>query len=529
MPDAAREVARALRVAEDRLRAEGLTGGRAFDALLDTIRARLGDPVAPHPAAEAALGDLAPGPDVDLLGLAYERFFADLFKGGRGQYFTPRPLVALLLSRAGLAPGDRVLDPTCGSGGLLVEAARLGARVVGIDRDPLLARLAALNLRLGGHDADVRCADFFAARPEPFDAVIANPPFSVVIDEADVLARYQLAAGRDRALSDHLFLEAIERWVRPGGLAALVLPWSIVTNARAEPLRQRVDAGWVREAICALPEGVFRPFGGAAGRACLLWLRRRPVEEVDCAWAELSDPGYDVRSTRYKPTDAGALEALCRGEGWSPLPDGAWSPAPTTTRGRRVRDLATLRDDRVVPSRVLSGELGLVELADTDKTTGEVVALRRAPSGDIDQFKAVLGDGDVLVSRMRPELGNVAILHAPSDLPQVVGSTEWLPLAPVAHGHWLLHALRAPAWRDALPITEGQTRPRTTGDAVLDAPVAWPGEAVAARVHRLSERLHAERAALRARLDALQSLVDRFAAGEIDAAALDEAIAHLER
>ena len=38
----------------------------------------------------------------DLLGLAYERFFPDLFKGLRGQFFTPPALGALLVSRLGI-------------------------------------------------------------------------------------------------------------------------------------------------------------------------------------------------------------------------------------------------------------------------------------------------------------------------------------------------------------------------------------------------------------------------------------------
>jgi len=528
MGEAAAGAARVLRHAEDRLRASGLTGARAFEALVDALQARLGDGGAAHPVAADALADLPAGADIDLLGLAYERFFPDLFKGKRGQYFTPPPLVRLLLSRVEVRIGTRVLDPTCGSGGLLLEAARRGARVAGIERDPLLARLAEVNLGLSGVPATIRCADFFAAVPEPVDVVVANPPFSVVIDDPAVLARYEVAAGRARALSDHLFMEALERWVVPGGQAALALPWSLVVNPSAEALRARIDAAWVREALCVLPEGVFRPFGGAAGRACLLWLRRRPAPGVRQAWAELSDPGYDVRSNRLKPTSEAEVARLERGEGFAPLEAGAWTPAPPEVTGRRVGDLACLRQEKCVPARDLAGSVGLVELADTDKATGEVGAVRRVEAAAVRGTKAVLGAGDVLVSRMRPELGNVVVRPEGIEGP-VVGSTEWLPLVPRAAGHWLLHALRTPTWRDALPITEGQTRPRTTGEAVLASAVSWPGEAVAGRVDALSRRLYAERASLRARLEALQDAVDRFAAGEIDASTLDETVEALER
>jgi methylase of polypeptide subunit release factors len=512
-------VARGLLRAEDRLRAEGMTGGRAFEALVDALRARLGDDVEPLPAARDAVADLPLGPGVDLLGLAYERFFSDLFKGKRGQYFTPRPLVELLLDVAGVGPGDDVLDPTCGSGGFLVVAARRGARVRGIERDPLLARLAALNLRLAappvaaGVPPAIQQADFFAAEPDPADVVVANPPFSVAIEDPAVLRRYTLAEGRDRAVSDALFCEALARWVRPGGRAAIVLPFSIVSNAASEPLRDALDAGFAREGVCALPEGVFRPFGGAAGRAVLLWLRRRPCAAIPARWADLADPGWDVRSQRFKATSTAGIEALARGDGWRAL-DG-WTPPGAASDGLPLADLAIPRDERT-SAREAEARYRVVDLADVDKATGEVIGVREEPGAALIGPKSVLKQGDVLVSRLRPELNTVAI--APAD---AFGSSEWIALEPRKLPHWLLLALRTPAWRASLPLTGGQTRPRTTAEAVATSRVPWPGEEVASRADALAAQLHAQRASLRDRLLRLQEAVDRFGAGEIGAEELD--------
>jgi hypothetical protein len=50
--------------------------------------------------------------------------------------------------------------------------------------------------------------------------------------------------------------------------------------------------------------------------------------------------------------------------------------------------------------------------------------------------------------------------------------------------------------------------------------VRWPDASLALRVDALSRSLHADRAQLRARLDRLQALVDRFVSGEIDEAEL---------
>ncbi|NCG19696.1 MAG: N-6 DNA methylase, partial [Rhodobacterales bacterium] len=119
--------------AEHQLRAQGLTGATAFEQRLVAIRRRLGDDVPANSRLDALLLELDLTEEIDLLGLAYERFFSDLFKGKRGQFFTPRPLVSLLLSLLELQPGERVLDPTCGTRGFLVGAARQGALGPGIE------------------------------------------------------------------------------------------------------------------------------------------------------------------------------------------------------------------------------------------------------------------------------------------------------------------------------------------------------------------------------------------------------------
>ncbi|MCB9670453.1 MAG: N-6 DNA methylase [Alphaproteobacteria bacterium] len=501
--------ARSLAEAEERLRAAGLTGADAFRALRDTLLHRVGRDGEPHDA----LVDLAlPAADLDLLGLAYERFFPDLFKGRLGQFFTPRSVVRLLLARLPDLAGLDVLDPTCGSGGLLVLAGRAGARVRGLDVDPRMADLAGVNLALAGVDGEVRRADFFAAEPEPADVVVANPPFSVPLRDRAVLDRYAFGQGAERVASDVLFLEALEGWVKPGGHAALVLPWTVVANGSMAAVRDRVDAHWCRRGLCALPEGVFRPFGGAAGRAALLWLQRRPAEDGFMEWAELEDPGYDTRSTRLTPTDDAEVEALAAGRGWRPV--AGWLPPTVVAEGPALASWVTSDTTTTAggPGQVT------IDLADTDRSTGEV----RPRTVDNHGRRAVLRGGQVLVARMRPELGNVCLV--PEGL-EAVGSPEWIRLE-APWPHYLLHALRAPSWRASLPPTTGQTRPRTDADTVLATRVPRPSEPVLAEVEALSAHLLREREALRARLAALEHAVHAFVAGGPEAE-LAEAVARL--
>ena len=70
------------------------------------------------------------------------------------------PLVARRLVEEFSAPGELVLDPFCGSGTVLVEAALAGRRAVGVDANPLAVRLAVLKSRpVGAVDRELPLAE----------------------------------------------------------------------------------------------------------------------------------------------------------------------------------------------------------------------------------------------------------------------------------------------------------------------------------------------------------------------------------
>jgi type I restriction enzyme M protein len=61
----------------------------------------------------------------DVKGDAYEGLLqknAEDVKGGAGQYFTPRPLIAAMVDVIAPQPGQAICDPACGTGGFLLAA-----------------------------------------------------------------------------------------------------------------------------------------------------------------------------------------------------------------------------------------------------------------------------------------------------------------------------------------------------------------------------------------------------------------------
>lgn len=138
----------------------------------------------------------------DMLGDAYEylikQFADDAGKKG-GEFYTPKEVVQLLVRLLDPQPGQEVYDPTCGSGGMLVESAhhvaelpdgtlmeRPNVMLYGQEKNLGTWAISKLNLYLHNMRADIRRGDTLVdpkhlnedGSLKVFDRVIANPPFS---------------------------------------------------------------------------------------------------------------------------------------------------------------------------------------------------------------------------------------------------------------------------------------------------------------------------------------------------------------
>jgi len=533
---------------EQRLRAHGLTGRSAYAATCRRLAQALDLPAhlwvdGPDVPPDLQLAAPPQADGVDLFGLAYERFFPEVFKADFGQFFTPAPLARLVVALTGVRSGERVLDPTCGAGTFLVLAGAVaGVEVAGTEVDPELVGLCRLNLALHGLDPHaVRQADAFEPTHQDgqWDVILANPPFSVPIERAELLRAYTLAEGRARVQSDVLFLEAAHRLLRPGGRLGVVLPWSLVTNPRFASLRAWVDARFERRAIVGLPEGVFRPFGGAAGRAAVVVLQKCPAERKPWVAAMVHHLGYNPRRSRLFRTHPDGLKDLARSviDGTAPrvaAGGSEWSPARLTRQAGiaagcetvTLGQLAPVHKRRIRPSTQPGAAFTEIDLADIDKHTGEVSLAHLRNGADIRGTKAHLHPGDLLVARMRPALNNVALLAPAEESPTdpIAGSTEWVSLVPHRQPHFALVAARSDFVRAQLSATGGQTRPRTSAKAIASAEVPFPSDSARSHLERIVGQALLVRRKARLRLDAAQSAYASWGRGELDDDGLLEAL-----
>ena len=136
---------------------------------------------------------------------------------------------ALLAAACDLAPGARLLEAGCGVGAALLAAAvrRPQGRFTGLERDPAAAALAQANIGLNSLEDRVSviegdiAAGFRPLGLEPFDAVIANPPF---FDDPAAL-RAPAPAKQGAWMADHglaAWIAFLSKAVREGGTITLI-------------------------------------------------------------------------------------------------------------------------------------------------------------------------------------------------------------------------------------------------------------------------------------------------------------------
>lgn len=263
--------------------------------------------------------------DVDTIGAAFENFFGSVFRGELGQYFTMRPLARFAVAMLGIGHTDHVIDPTCGSGGFLLESLLqvwhsvdrdfkgqnpdniikaktdfADKRVFGIEIHNTLARICKINLLLhhDGHtniEAAKSCLDTAYSLPRlqsfagKFSRVVGNPPFGDTVEAGDIdhlgantLAAFKMAEGRVKVASEHIVTERCVDLLSEGGRLGLVLPDGMFNN-QGEPSncpRMRV---WLAkrghiESIVSLPDFAFRR-SGAQNKTSILFFRKFSAEE----------------------------------------------------------------------------------------------------------------------------------------------------------------------------------------------------------------------------------------------------------
>lgn len=237
----------------------------------------------------------------DMLGRAYEylieKFADDAGKKG-GEFYTPRMVVKLIVEILRPAEGMRICDPTCGSGGMLIECAHYLERhkqnpknlsLFGQEKNlgtwaickmnMLLHGLASAKIEKGDTIRDPKLVDGGALRV--FDRVIANPPFSLdewgrEVAEHDGFGRFRFGVP-PKTKGDLAFVQHMIATANKTGMVGVVMPHGVLFRGAAEgDIRKGILEEDLVEGVIGLPSNLF--YGTGIPAAILILNRQKSAD-----------------------------------------------------------------------------------------------------------------------------------------------------------------------------------------------------------------------------------------------------------
>ncbi len=217
----------------------------------------------------------------DLLGAAYEyliKFFADSAGKKAGEFYTPADVVRTLVEILDPQAGMGIYDPTCGSGGMLIQTRDYIQECGGNPKDLSLYgqesigttwSICKMNMLLHGiSHADIRQEDTIRhpqhkadnGELKRFDRVLANPPFSqnYIKKEIEYPGRFNVWIPEKGKKADLMFVQHMLAVLKADGKMATVMPHGVLFRGGEEQEARQyfIEHGYL-EAIIGLPAGLF--------------------------------------------------------------------------------------------------------------------------------------------------------------------------------------------------------------------------------------------------------------------------------
>lgn len=265
----------------------------------------------------------------DVIGDAYqfmiERFASDAGKKG-GEFFTPSMVSELLARLVKPKENDRIYDPTCGSGSLLIKVANQvpskKVAIYGQERNGQTHSLALMNMYLHGiDDAKIEWGDTLSnplhledGKLMKYQVIVANPPFSLdkwaigFAGEGNTDEKFKMAASLDQhkrfewgvppgKYGDYAFVQHMLYSLAENGRMATILPHGVLFRGASErAIRKQIIDMNLLEAVIGLPENLF--FGTSIPACIMIFKKNRKRKDVLFIDAS-SEDNYDKAINQY--------------------------------------------------------------------------------------------------------------------------------------------------------------------------------------------------------------------------------------
>lgn len=266
----------------------------------------------------------------DIIGDIYEYLIGAFAAGAgkkAGEFYTPPEVSTLLAKLIAPKPGDRICDPACGSGSLLIKV----AKEVGGDNFSLFGQesngstwaLCRMNMFL--HEMDAARVEWCDTLTNPklieddklmkFDVVVANPPFSL-----DKWGQEEAATDKfnrfwrgipPKSKGDYAFItHMVESAVESDGRVGVIVPLGVLFRGGQEgAIRQKLVEDNLLECVVGLPPNLF--FGTGIPAAILILHKGKSHKNVLFINAAL-EYGENKSQNYLRPEDIDKIVATYR-------------------------------------------------------------------------------------------------------------------------------------------------------------------------------------------------------------------------
>lgn len=475
----------------------------------------------------------------DIKGTVYEQMVGSTFRGDLGQFFTARQMVEFMVRFLAPKSSDRILDPACGSAGLLIMVIKYmrerlnrehpnlneqgindllrdfcEGNVFGTDINERIARVAKMNMIMHGDghagifntnglllDPGAPTRAHAEIRDEAFDLVLSNPPFAGYEKDPQVLSRFETGKnkkGTPRSVTrEVLFIERIIRLLKMGGRAAIVLPQGVFSDKGLIFIRNYIREHAKIIAVVGMPDWAFIP-SGTSVRGSILFIERAepPPTNYDVFFAEAEHIGYTSTGQDDPRTDLDTILrefAQGKGDAFVPIAEVGdrldaklYSPKARALMaligGARypheaLGDVADISPERTARRDLGEGNIKYVEVGDINGET-ETITPKTIRAKDAKYATLLrLREGDILISRRRPYLRAIVLVDADNDGAYAIPECSVVRVADPDLRIYLYELLRSQPFIDLMMLfSTGEMSMRIAESDLAELPVPIPPE-----------------------------------------------------
>ncbi|EKT3958416.1 N-6 DNA methylase [Flavobacterium psychrophilum] len=253
--------------------------------------------------------------DSDIKGDAFEYFIRRYNAGEKdlGEYFTPRHIVKFLVQLLNPVFGEKIYDPFCGTGGMLIESFKHLVRSAPNNKSSLkflkeesvygreissTAKIAKMNMILigDGHNNIQRVDSLSKPIHDLYDIVISNIPFALQTEYGSL---YDIPTKDANSICIQHCIEAIDKTATNGRIG-LILPEKVLFDKNYEILREKIYENCTIENIISLPSGSFEPYTGVQTSILHLTKVKRKIKTNKVKFYFVKNDGYSLDKNRKK-------------------------------------------------------------------------------------------------------------------------------------------------------------------------------------------------------------------------------------